>query len=267
MAQSDPGGADGGARRQSTWVRDAIEVVAIAVVLYLVIWTCIQTVKVDGHSMDHTLADKDLLIASKISYRFGNPERGDIIILVPPPYCSETPNSPLCNGQPSGGIPQNTDFIKRVIGLPGDSVEIDGNKHPTALYIQPGGSGPWARVAEPYLPETWTVNTFCCNQNGTSQELAQPQVLHIPDGMYFVLGDNRNASSDSRYFGLVPRDKILAKAILRIWPIGTFGGLGAGPTLVTVPGITLVLPLGLVRIRRRVRRALAASPRDGPAAA
>lgn len=237
--------------RERTWLRDAAEVLVIAVVLYLVIWTCIQTVKVDGVSMVNTLQNGDLLIASKISYRFGTPERGDIVILIPP--CDPTLPAQECS--------QDKDYIKRVIGLPGDRIEIDGTQHPTALLIEPGGTGPWTRVAEPYLPDDWVNNNNCCESDGQIARTTnqRPAVFQVPAGYYWVMGDNRNASNDSRYFGFVARDKIQAKAILRIWPLDRFGSLGPQMTLVTVPLTPAFALLWLRLSGRRFRRELRAA--------
>ena len=220
-------------RRQRTWARDAIEVLLIAFVLYLVIWNLLQTVRVEGESMVNTLQNHDLLLASKISYRLHDPERGDIVVLIPPNQ-----------GAPTG---QEKDFIKRIIGLPGDVIQIDGHRNPTTILIKPGGNGPWQRVAEPYLPQPWTQLNFCCDDNGRATD-ATAQPVTIPARMYFVMGDNRNYSADSRIFGMVPRDNILAKAFMRIWPFDRFGSLGAGPTL--LPS-TLVIPFPLLRRRLR----------------
>jgi len=198
-------------RARSTWFRDLLEVLLIALVLYAVIWTCIETVRVDGESMEATLQNGDFLIASKISYVFGNPSRGDIVILNPPHECSSS----------------TADYVKRVVGLPGDNIDIVTNPSPARVLVQPGGTGTWDVIEEPYVLGPWTFN-----QPGPYGADAIDHVLHIPPGDYFVMGDNRNGSCDSRFFGLVPRGNILAKAILRIWPFSSFGGLGSGPTLV-----------------------------------
>jgi signal peptidase I len=225
-------------------LRDTVEVLLIAVVLYIAIAFALQTVRVDGESMVGTLQNQDLLLASKISYDFGgNPQRGDIVILIPPTEPAQ-------------------DFIKRVIGLPGDTIEIDGDRNPTQVLIKPGGRGPFQVLQEPYLPQAWTTLKDCCMVNGEAS--SSPQPLIIPAGEYFVMGDNRNFSSDSRVFGLVPRKNILAKAILRIWPLDHFGGLGSEPTLEPVSTTALALPaLGIAAFeawrwrRRRMRRAVA----------
>jgi signal peptidase I len=239
VAEPEPSTVTPKRRSRNTWIRDVIEVLLIALILYLVIANALQTVRVDGESMVGTLQNQDLLLASKVSYDFGgNPQRGDIVVLMPP-------NDPT------------RDFIKRVIAVPGDIFEIDGSKQPTQVLVKVGGQGAFQQLKEPYLPaDPWTTETFCCNDKGMESGTASP--VTVPAGNYFVMGDNRNRSSDSRMFGFVPRDHILAKAFLRIWPLNHFGGLGSGPSLGPVSTPALFVPaIGIAALevwRRRQRR-------------
>jgi signal peptidase I len=172
----------------SSLLREVFEVVVLADILYFGISFAVQAVHVEGLSMFATLDDNDYLIANKIDYRLHAPQRGDIIILRPP-----TDNS--------------KDFIKRVIALPGEKLLIrDG-----IVYIN------GRRLDEPYLPEAWTtLNNW--PTNGTDG-------MVIPPNEYFVMGDNRNRSQDSRIFGPIGRDRIDGKAWFRIWPLNSFGGI------------------------------------------
>ena len=181
----------------SSILREVAEVVVLAIILYFGISFAVQTVHVEGLSMFATLDDNDYLIADKIDYRLHAPQRGDIVILRPP-----TNNA--------------VDFIKRVIALPGERLLIrDG-----VVYID------GHRLIEPYLPEAWTVNNTWL---GPSKS---PDGSVIPSGQYFVMGDNRNRSQDSRTFGAIGRDRIDGRAWFRIWPIGHFGNIYAQlPTL------------------------------------
>ena len=183
--------AAGGAAENSTagsLLRELLEVVVLAVILYFGISFAVQTVHVEGLSMFATLDDNDYLIANKIDYRLHAPQRGDIIILRPP-----TDNS--------------KDFIKRVIALPGEKLLIrDG-----IVYIN------GKRLDEPYLPEAWTVlNNW--PTDGTDGSV-------VPPNDYFVMGDNRNRSQDSRVFGYIGRDRIDGRAWFRVWPIAHFGDI------------------------------------------
>src|SRR5487761_1675053 len=162
----------------SSLVRELVEVIVLAVILYFGISFAVQAVHVEGLSMWATL--------DNIDYRFHAPQRGDIIILRPP-----TDNS--------------TDFIKRIIALPGERllisqgiVYINGHKH-----------------NEPYLPEEWTQLD---NWGG-------PDGVIVPLNDYFVMGDNRNRSQDSRIFGFIGRDRIDGRAWFRIWPLNHFGNI------------------------------------------
>ena len=161
-------------------------IVIVVAVSFFVVTFVGQRTQVSGESMETTLADGDHLIVDKISYRFRDPNRYDIVVF---PYRYE----------------KNTYYIKRIIGLPGETVQIiDG-------YVYING----ALLDEHYGNEIM-------NNPG---QAADPVTLG-PDE-YFVLGDNRNNSSDSRdpSVGNIKRDDIMGKAWVRIWPLNKFGVL------------------------------------------
>lgn len=159
--------------------------IVIVVILSLGIITFIgQRTKVSGHSMETTLSDGDNLIVDKISYRFRDPERFEIIVF---PFQYE----------------EHTYYIKRIIGLPGETVQvIDG-------YVYINGE---------MLDENYGLEVM--DDPGIA---AEPITLREDE--YFVLGDNRNHSSDSRdpSVGVLHRDDIMGRAWIRIWPFDKFG--------------------------------------------
>lgn len=159
--------------------------IVIVVILSLGIITFIgQRTKVSGHSMETTLSDGDNLIVDKISYRFRDPERFEIIVF---PFQYE----------------EHTYYIKRIIGLPGETVQvIDG-------YVYINGE---------VLDENYGLEVI--DDPGIA---AEP--ITLGEDEYFVLGDNRNHSSDSRdpSVGVLHRDDIMGRAWIRIWPFDKFG--------------------------------------------
>ena len=172
----------------SSLLREVFEVVVLAVILYFGISFAVQAVHVEGLSMYATLDDNDYLIANKIDYRLHAPQRGDIIILRPPADNSK-------------------DFIKRVIALPGEKLLI----RDSVVYIN------GHRLDEPYLPEAWTTLNNWPSNNSDGQVMKSNE--------YFVMGDNRNRSQDSRIFGPIGRDRIDGRAWFRIWPLDHFGDI------------------------------------------
>lgn len=165
-----------------------------AAVLYMAASATVETIHVVGYSMMPTLSNGDLLVASKIDYRLHAPERGDIVILQNP------------------GVPTE-DYIKRIVGVPGDRVLI----RDAHVYINGG------ELDEPYISQPWTLTrTWPESTIGADGET-------VPGNEYFVLGDNRDHSRDSRSFGFVTRDQIEAKVLLRFWPAGAAGTVGSRP--------------------------------------
>jgi signal peptidase I len=169
--------------KQKSFARDLLEVVLLAAVLYFVINVAVQTIHVMGPSMENTLQDNDFLVASKLSYHLHDPQRGDIIVFKPSNDASH-------------------DYIKRIIAVPGDHLRI--------LHAQVFING--HRLTEDYLPEPWTW-TDTWNQGNEDV---------VPANSYFVMGDNRNHSTDSRFLGYQRKDQFLGKAWVRIWPLSEF---------------------------------------------
>lgn len=164
-------GRTGGIRR---FFLDAIETVVLSLVLFLGINAISARIRIESISMQPTLYAGDFVIVNKIAYTFGSPQRGDVIIFRYPPD------------------PEREPYIKRIIGLPGDTIHVSGgkvfvNKH---ALVEPYLSAP------PVYEGTWTV----------------------PEGSLFVLGDNRNSSSDSHQWGMVPTENVIGKAEVVYWP-------------------------------------------------
>ncbi len=149
--------------------------------------------------MQPTLQINDKLIVDKISYRFTNPVRSDIVVFSPTAELAKQVDA-------EGNQKFKDNFIKRVIGVPGDRVEVNNGK----VYIN------GKVIAEKYLGEAPSYNW--------SSTALTPNGI-VPEGQYLVLGDNRNNSYDSHYWGFVPKNKIVGKAIVRFWPIDRAGAI------------------------------------------
>ena len=173
-------------RNAISWLRDLCFSVLIAVVLIVFIY---QPVKVEGTSMLPTLSDTDRIFINKFTYRFGlgDIERGDTVVFW---YPEDTTKS----------------YIKRVIGLPGDLVRIDAGQ----VFVND------RPIEEDYVESDFRDHVYW------------PPTLRdskVPRDSYFVLGDHRNSSSDSRSWGFVPRENIYGKAVFVYWPLKKLGRL------------------------------------------
>jgi len=170
----------------------------------------IQAFYIPSPSMEPTLVKGDRVFVNKFVYDFGDVHRGDVIVF------SDPEGSTVDRGIVGGllhwlgeGIgvaqPENEDFIKRVIGLPGETLEI----HDHTVYID------GKALAEPYLTDA------ARRANGDFGP------IQVPQGKLFVMGDNRGNSLDSRFgLGFVPIDKVIGRAFVIIWPPSDVGGLG-----------------------------------------
>lgn len=166
---------------------DILETLLLSVVLFFLINAVSARIRIDGSSMEPNLHHGEFVIVSKINYRFGEPERGDVVVF---------------------DFPRNItqEYIKRVIGLPGDHILIeDGNVYVNEIIL-----------SEPYL-------------------IMEPQYegeWDVPDNTLFVLGDNRNNSSDSHTWGTVPMSNVIGEALVVYWPPSSWGLInGTNPVL------------------------------------
>jgi signal peptidase I len=180
-------------RKTRSRSRSSIEwliVVAIAVLVSLLIRAYVfQTFYIPSGSMEPTLQIGDRILVSKLSVELGTIHRGDILVFKAPAAVVTQCGDNV------------TDLVKRVIGLPGETITSKGN----TVYVN--GSA---------LTQSWSHNEPLGRPIGT---------VHVPANEYFMMGDNQSASCDSRYWGEVPRSSIIGKAFLRIWPLGRFGFL------------------------------------------
>jgi signal peptidase I len=160
--------------------REVLETLVLTTLMFFVIRLAVQNFNVDGHSMEPNLHNAELILVDKWTYLFHPPSRGDIIVFVAPP-------------QP------DQDYVKRIIGLPGDEVTVQD----THVYVN-----------GKYLNETYVSPD---NQGNPYPSFTNRQV---PLNAYLVLGDNRGGSSDSRDWGCVPRQNIIGRAALVYWPFG-----------------------------------------------
>lgn len=170
-------------------LRENLILITIALVLAFFIRTFIAEPRyIPSDSMLPTLETGDRLVIEKVSYRFNSPKFGDIVVFQPPPELQRR------------GYSQDQAFIKRIIGTPGDTLKIDDGK----VYLNGN------ILQEDYIKEP---------------PLEPFQLVRVPRKQYFMMGDNRNDSNDSRYWGFLPKKNIIGKAIFRFWPPNRIGGI------------------------------------------
>ena len=162
-------------------VREVIETVVLTFLMFLVIRLAVQNFNIDGHSMEPSLHNGELILVDKWSYLFRAPSRGDVIVFVAPPQPSQ-------------------DYIKRVIGVPGDVITIRN----TTVIVD------GVTLNESYVNQAFQGNPYADKVINN---------LVVPPNEYWVMGDNRAGSCDSRSFGFVPRQNIVGRAALVYWPL------------------------------------------------
>jgi len=188
---SDPGTSSGpqlapkpGGRDTARVAFEWVGLVILALIIALLIKTFLfQAFYIPSESMVPTLKVHDRVLVNKLSYRLHPVHRGDIVVFKAPPDSD----------------PGIDDLVKRVVGLPGESVSGHGGH----VYIN------GKELAEPYLPDKTFTTDF--------------SPVKIPANSYWVMGDNRGNSKDSRVFGVITKGKIVGRVFVRIWPFSRFG--------------------------------------------
>ena len=186
----------------------------LAAVLVACAGVVVTSVPIRGTSMEPTLHDGDRVMRNPLGST-PSVERFDVVLA-----------RFAANG---------ADVVKRVIGLPGDRVEIvKPGARPGVVRVQPGGSGPWFEVANPAWAERWgTLAANCCSAAGKTSNTATPQV--VPDGMLFLLGDNFERSDDSRAHGWAPESQVHETVTWRVYPLSAVGRVDDDIELVPAP--------------------------------
>ncbi len=184
-------------KRLGAFFLDIAEVIVFAIGIFFFVYLLIMRPhKIDGESMMPNYFNAEYLLTEKVYYYFNKPQRGDVVVLRPPPVVSE-----------------NDEFIKRIVGLPGETIKLqDGH-----VYIN------GKRLDEPYIAQEVSTNGGNFLPDGVSYT--------VPENKYFLMGDNRPHSSDSRFWGPVPlnlspnseREGINGRAWLIYWPVDRAG--------------------------------------------
>ena len=180
------------------WLRESAVVVVVAIAVAVLLRTfVVQTFFIPSGSMMPTLDIGDRIVVDKLAYDLHGVGRGDIVVFSRPP-------AENCAGPPV------SDLVKRVIGLPGETISLSGNG-----YVLIDGK----RLDETWLPKSQQGTTYP-GPSGSPYSLSHP--YKIPANHYFMMGDNRGDSCDSRYWGPIPKSLIVGKVDLRIWPLTRF---------------------------------------------
>lgn len=197
----EPAGAGGSSSHRARRALVEWGVILAVVVLGTVVLRTfvVQSFYIPSGSMLPTLQIGDRIIVDKLSYRLHDPQRGDIVVFSRPPLEDQA----------------YADLVKRVIGLPGETISSENGN----VYIN------GKRLVEPWLPTGSQSYTGALAGGDDHPQFDLPGPVKIPPGEYYVMGDNRKDSEDSRFFGPIPRSLIVGRAVAVVWPLGHIKGL------------------------------------------
>lgn len=184
-------------QQAKSFIREFVEIAVLTLIIVLPIRTFVaQPFLVSGASMDNTFHNADYLIIDQVSYRFNAPERGDVIILKVPP-----------EGLALQHVAEDKTvfYIKRIMGLPGETIEINGDE----VKISVNATSTAKVLNEPYI---------YIDKNIQSNFSKIKEKVTLGSDEYFVMGDNRHNSSDSRLWGVLKKENIKGRVLLRLFP-------------------------------------------------
>lgn len=197
---------------------EVIETIVFVVVMVIIIRFFIIEIRwIPSGSMKPTLIEGDRIIVERTSRFFSDPQRGDIMVFYPPSTQLSRKPLPLL-ARLTGLLCKDIAYIKRVVGVPGDKIEIKQEPNGTSyVYIND------KKYEEDYIKSVYEYPP-CPQPDATELVLANPETMKcgpfvLPEDSYFMLGDNRGGSYDSRYWGTVKKDRFVGRALTVFWPI------------------------------------------------
>lgn len=188
-------------------IRETIETVLFVLVMVIIIRFFIGEIRwIPSASMRPTLLEGDRLFIERYSRFYKAPQRGDIIVFYPPDTQLKNSFGDVFK-RLTGFLCKDVAYIKRVVGTPGDRINIKTENGETYVYLN------GEKLDEPYVNNPAEKNYKCTEQTTYCEDVI------VPENMYFMMGDNRGYSLDSRYWGFMPKDRVIGKAVFRFWPV------------------------------------------------
>jgi signal peptidase I len=180
-----PGKARAVSKHRSHIIREIVETVVLTLLIFFAVHFSVQPFRVNGPSMQPNLHTNNLVLVNLLAYDFGSPQRGDVIVFHPPIATDDSEY-----------------YVKRIIAVPGDTIKLTA----TAVYVD------GKKLTEPYIDTLGPADI-------ENPDVVPTITLH--KDQYWVMGDNRDNSQDSRFFGPITRSAIIGKAEVVIWPINS----------------------------------------------
>ncbi len=204
-AKKEPGDKKENKKSSVIWEYVRLVIIVVAAAFVLLNFVVINA-QIPSQSMEHTINDGDRIFGFRLAYAFGDPARYDIVIF-------KYPDSP------------DTLYIKRIIGLPGETVVVSyGSVYVIDSSVVTADIDDEALIEDPYLLGNATLTDTSFSPEPQNSDGRDNGVFRVPEGCYFMMGDNRNNSWDSRFWTnhYVTRDALVGKAVFRYWPITEF---------------------------------------------